>query len=191
MTTPIVLTVCLGNICRSPTAEAALREAADEAGFDIEVRSGGTGSWHVGNPPDRRMRQAAGAEDLTLTGTAEQVDAAALKAADLVLAMDRSNLRDLQRLAAAADVTTPIRLFREFDPRASDDLDVPDPYYGGADGFVEVVDIARRTAREVVAKLVSGELPGDLDGDGGGSDTDRDRDDTHLDRNGSSGGDPA
>jgi protein-tyrosine phosphatase len=163
MTTPIVLTVCLGNICRSPTAEAALREAADEAGLDIEVRSGGTGSWHVGKPPDRRMRQAAGAQDLQLTGTAEQVDAAALKAADLVLAMDRSNLRDLQSLAAAADVITPIRLFREFDPRAGDDLDVPDPYYGGPDGFVEVVDIARRTAREVVARLASGELPGDLD----------------------------
>ena len=164
MTAPIVLTVCLGNICRSPTAEAALREAADEAGLDIEVRSGGTGSWHLGNPPDRRMRQAAGAEDLQLTGTAEQVDAAALRAADLVLAMDRSNLRDLQRLAAAADVTIPIRLFREFDPRAGDDLDVPDPYYGGPDSFVEVVDIARRTAREVVTKLASGELPGNLDG---------------------------
>ncbi|TVR34127.1 MAG: low molecular weight phosphotyrosine protein phosphatase [Nitriliruptor sp.] len=170
MTAPIVLTVCLGNICRSPTAEAALREAADEAGLDIEVRSGGTGSWHVGNPPDRRMRQAAGAEDLQLTGTAEQVDAAALRAADLVLAMDRSNLRDLQRLAAAADVTTPIRLFREFDPRAGDDLDVPDPYDGGPDGFVEVVDIARRTAREVVTKLASGELPGNLDGAGSDDD---------------------
>ena len=174
MTTPIVLTVCLGNICRSPTAEAALREAADEAGLDIEVRSGGTGSWHLGNPPDRRMRQAAGAEDLQLTGTAEQVDAAALRAADLVLAMDRSNLRDLQRLAAAADVTTPIRLLREFDPRAGDDLDVPDPYYGGPDSFVEVVDIARRTAREVVTRLASGELPGNLDGagsdDNGGAD---------------------
>ncbi len=165
MGTPTVLTVCLGNICRSPTAEAALREAAADAGLDLQVRSAGTGSWHLGSPPDRRMRQAAGAEDLQLTGTAEQVDAAALQAADLVLAMDRSNLRDLQSLAAAADVTTPIRLFREFDPRAGDELDVPDPYDGGPDGFVDVVDIARRTAREVVARLASGELPGTIDGD--------------------------
>lgn len=170
MTTPIVLTVCLGNICRSPTAEAALRAAADEAGLDIEVRSAGTGSWHLGSPPDRRMRQAAGAEDLHLSGIAEQVDAAALQAADLVLAMDRSNLRDLQSLAAAADVTTPIRLFREFDPRAGDDLDVADPYGGGPDGFVEVVDIARRTAREVVTRLADGQLPGTIDVDHDGDD---------------------
>jgi protein-tyrosine phosphatase len=154
---PVVLTVCLGNICRSPTAEAALREAAAEAGADLEVRSAGTGDWHVGGPPDARMRAAAAEVGLDVTGVAAQVDADALRDADLVLAMDRSNLAALQRLALLADVTTPIRLFREFDPAADGQLEVPDPYYGGPEGFAEVVRIARRTAREVVAHLTAGD----------------------------------
>ncbi len=150
---PVVLAVCLGNICRSPTAAAALREAADCAGVGLEVRSAGTGRWHVGDPPDARMRRAAAQQGLTLTGVAEQVDADALAEADLVLAMDRGNLADLQQLADRAGVDTPIRLYREFDPDARDDLEVPDPYYGGPDGFVEVVELARRAARGVVDHL--------------------------------------
>lgn len=153
---PVVLAVCLGNICRSPTAEAALREAADQADLDVEVRSGGTGSWHVGAPPDDRMTHAAAEVGLALGGAAAQVEAADLDDADLVLAMDRSNLADLRRMADAAGVTTPIRLFREFDPEADGDLDVPDPYYGGPEGFADVVTMVRRTAREVVAHLASG-----------------------------------
>ncbi|GEM_PF-55462 len=151
-----VLTVCLGNICRSPTAEAAIREAAAEMGLHLDVRSAGTGGWHVGAPPDARMRAAAEEVGLTLDGAAEKVDAHMLEEADLVLAMDRSNLRDLERLAAAEDITTPIRLFREFDPDPGDG-EVPDPYYGGPDGFTEVVAIVRRTAREVVRRLAEGE----------------------------------
>jgi hypothetical protein len=92
---------------------------------------------------------------------AAQVDADALREADLVLAMDRSNLAALERLALLADVTTPIRLFREFDPDADGQLEVPDPYYGGAEGFAEVVRIARRAAREVVAHLAGGARPQD------------------------------
>jgi protein-tyrosine phosphatase len=163
---PVVLTVCLGNICRSPTAEAALREAAADAGVELDVRSAGTGDWHVGGPPDARMRSAAAAVGLELTGVAAQVDADALREADLVLAMDRSNLATLERLALLADVTTPIRLYREFDPDADGQLEVPDPYYGGPEGFAEVVRIARRTAREVVAHLAGGARPQD---DGGGT----------------------
>jgi protein-tyrosine phosphatase len=158
---PLVLTVCLGNICRSPTAEAALREAAADAGFDLEVRSAGTGDWHVGNPPDPRMRAAAAAVGLELAGTAMQVDADDLREADLVLAMDRSNLRTLERIARLADIDTPIRLYREFDPAADGDLEVPDPYYGGPDGFSEVVAIVRRTARNVVAHLDAGHSEAD------------------------------
>ncbi|TVS18057.1 MAG: low molecular weight phosphotyrosine protein phosphatase [Gammaproteobacteria bacterium] len=158
MTRPIVLAVCLGNICRSPTAEAALREAADELGVELDVRSAGTGDWHVGHPPDPRMREAAAAQGLSLSGTAEQVDAASLDASHLVLAMDRSNLADLQRLAHVAQVSTDIRLFRDFDPEAGGDADVPDPYYGGPDGFVEVVRMVRRTSRQVVELIASGEL---------------------------------
>lgn len=154
MSTPTVLAVCLGNICRSPTAEAALREAAAHEGLELTVRSAGTGGWHVGAPPDRRMQAAAAEFDLHLDGTAKQVDASMLADADLVLAMDRSNLRDLERIAAHAGVDTPIQLFRDFDPEP-DDGEVPDPYYGGPDGFVEVVEIVRRTAREVVRHLAT------------------------------------
>lgn len=154
----VILAVCLGNICRSPTAEAALREAAQEAGLPLDIRSAGTGDWHIGAPPDERMRAAAAAEGLALTGTGAQVDAAALAAADLVLAMDASNLRDLQQMAAEAGIETPIRLFREFDPQADGDptqLDVPDPYYGGPEGFTAVVRMVRRTARALVAELMA------------------------------------
>lgn len=162
---PVVLAVCLGNICRSPTAEAALRDAAVRSGVELDVRSAGTGAWHVGNPPDARMTEAAAEVGLELSGAAAQVDAADLDDADLVLAMDRSNLAELRRMADAAGVATPIRLFREFDPQADGDLDVPDPYYGGPGGFDEVVAIVRRTAAEVVAHVA--ELHG-VTADGGG-----------------------
>ena len=159
MTRPfVVLTVCLGNICRSPTAEAALLEAARDADLPLEVRSAGTGSWHVGHPPDTRMLAAAEQAGLQLRGTAAQVVADDLEDADLVLAMDVSNLRDLQRMAETAGTTTPIRRFREFDPEADGDLDVPDPYHGGEEGFVEVVSMCRRAPREVIAWLAGGGL---------------------------------
>lgn len=170
---PVVLTVCLGNICRSPTAAAAVREAADAAGIEVEVHSAGTGSWHLGEPPDARMRRAADAAGLTLDGVAQLADAEAIDAADLVLAMDRQNLADLERIAADAGLSTPIRLFRSYDPQvagvgaspgagpARDDLEVPDPYYGGADGFAEVVALCRAAAQGVVASLVAQGVPGE------------------------------
>lgn len=153
-----VLVVCMGNICRSPTGEAALVEAARELGLPLEVASAGTGDWHVGHPPDPRMVDAASAVGLELSGTAELVDAQRLEAADLVLAMDAANLRDLERLAGSTGITTPIRRFREFDPEAHGDLDVADPYHGGPDGFADVVATCRRTARALVGILL--EEPG-------------------------------
>lgn len=164
-----ILTVCLGNICRSPTAEAALVEAAAEAGVDLEVASAGTGDWHLGQPPNPQMRSAASAVGLELRGTAQQVDPELLDWADLVLVMDRSNRTDVTRIAEAAGVTTPIVLFRRFDPGAEDrDTDrsdeVPDPYGGAVEGFEEVVRISRRTARAIV-----GGWPDILDAPDGGT----------------------
>jgi protein-tyrosine phosphatase len=156
---PVVLTVCLGNICRSPTAEAALREAAERVDFELTVRSAGTGDWHVGSPPDQRMTRAAADEGLHLSGVGDQVTPDHLADADLVLAMDRANLADLRDLADRAGVDAPIRLFREFDPEADDDFDVPDPYYGGPDGFAAVVRMVRRTAPAVVEHLRSHHRP--------------------------------
>ncbi len=153
---PTILTVCAGNICRSPTAEAALREAAARAAVAIKVRSAGTGSWHVGAPPDARMRAAAVEVGLDLDGEAARVSASDLDDADLVVAMDRANLADLERLAAAAGVDTPIILFRDLDPEAGPGAEVPDPYYGGQEGFTEVVTLCRRTADHLVAALANG-----------------------------------
>jgi protein-tyrosine phosphatase len=152
---PVVLTVCLGNICRSPTAEAAIRAEAAARGVAVEVRSAGTGGWHVGAPPDRRMTAAAAEVGLELSGAAAQLTPEDLEAADLVVVMDRSNLADVQRLAAQAGVEAEVRLYRSFDPEAGSDLEVPDPYYGGPDGFVEVVAMARRAARGLVDHLAA------------------------------------
>ncbi len=159
-----LLTVCLGNICRSPTAEAALLEAAARAGIEVEVSSAGTGSWHVGEPADPRMRAAAERAGLALAGVAAQVDAAALRSADLVLVMDATNLADVERLAAGDGCTTPIRRFRSFDPEAAGSLDVPDPYDGVEQGFVEVVAMCRRAAATIVEQLAAGVDPADLEG---------------------------
>jgi len=168
-----VLTVCLGNICRSPTAEAALVEAAAAVGLPMDVASAGTGDWHVGAPPDTRMRQAATALGLELRGRAEQVSVERLRWADLVLVMDRSNLADVQELLRRAGLTTRVPLFRSFDPavdaavvRTDDGRlavvvgpdrryapdEVPDPYSGGPDDFTAVVEICRRTAAAIVAR---------------------------------------
>ncbi|MFO7778469.1 MAG: low molecular weight protein-tyrosine-phosphatase [Nitriliruptoraceae bacterium] len=157
-----ILTVCLGNICRSPTAEAAIRQAADDAGVALTVRSAGTGSWHLGAPPDARMRAAGAEVGLGIDGVAARVEADAMTEADLILAMDRSNLAELQRVAASDDIDTPIVLFREFDPDAAPGAEVPDPYYGGADGFAEVVAICRRTAGTLVDALADGGVAGAL-----------------------------
>ncbi len=148
MTTRI-LTVCLGNICRSPVAQAAIREAAAEAGLDVEVDSAGTGAYHVGNPPDERMVAAGRDAGLVVDGQARKVAAADLSSYDLVLAMDRENLHDLQALAEREGATATIRLFRTFDPDTDGD-EVPDPYYGGDDGFRQVVAMTRPAAAGVM-----------------------------------------
>ncbi len=150
-----LLTVCLGNICRSPTAQAAILEAAAEAGLDLEVDSAGTGDWHIGELPDERMRTAAAAAGLTLDSRGRQVEAADLERYDLVLPMDRDNLRVLESMAGdgSRGDEARIELFRTWDPQADGDLEVPDPYYGGGDGFTEVVEICRRTAAALVQDL--------------------------------------
>lgn len=148
-----ILVVCLGNVCRSPTAEAALRHALEAAGLGdrVVVDSAGTGDWNLGKAPDHRMVAAAAAEGITLGGRARRVVAAELRDADLVLAMDRQNLADL-RAMADPDVRDRIRLLRDFEPGAAG-TDVPDPYYGGSEGFAEVVAIVRRATDGVVAHV--------------------------------------
>jgi protein-tyrosine phosphatase len=146
-----VLAVCLGNICRSPAAEAAIREAAAAAGVVVEVDSAGTGSWHIGEPPNPRMVAAAAAKGLRIAGIARQVTEEDFHRHDLIVAMDRQNLTDLERMRPARSLAE-VRLFRSFDP-AADDPEVPDPYHGPDEGFDTVVDMVRSAAAGLAADL--------------------------------------
>jgi protein-tyrosine phosphatase len=156
-----VLFVCLGNICRSPTAEAVMRGLVRKAGLegDIHVESAGTGSWHVGEPPDPRSAQAAALRGVEMTGTARQVRAADFGDFDLILAMDRANRDALHDLAPDDDARARVRLLREFDPAsaAAGDLDVPDPYFGETGGFDHVLDLVEAACRGLLGELRSGD----------------------------------
>jgi protein-tyrosine phosphatase len=156
-----VLFVCLGNICRSPTAEAVMRGLVREAGLEDEIRveSAGTGAWHVGDPPDPRSARAAALRGVEVTGAARQVRTADFGDFDLLLAMDRSNRDALHALAPNGDARGRVRLLREFDPAsaAAGDLDVPDPYFGGAHGFHHVLDLVEAACRGLLDELRSGD----------------------------------
>jgi protein-tyrosine phosphatase len=130
--------VCTGNICRSPTAALVFAEHLRRAGLDgaVEVSSAGLGTWHVGEPIDERAGALLARHGYLLQHVAAQVDAEHL-AADLLLAMDCGHQKALRRLV---DDPQRVRLLRAFDPAArGGDLEVPDPYYGGPDGFEEVL----------------------------------------------------
>lgn len=151
-----IVLVCLGNICRSPIAEVVLTEKIAQAGLDarVEVESAGTGGWHVGEPMDRRAATVLAAAGYDGSAhRAAQFEAHWHDEYDLVLAMDQGNHDDLTDLAADGS-TERIRLFRDFDPRATPrDRDVPDPYYGGEDGFSHVLATVERTSDAIVAAL--------------------------------------
>ncbi len=121
----------------------------------IDVDSAGTGAWHIGEPPDRRMRQTAARRGYSLDSLrARQLAAGDLETFDLILAMDRENLSDIRRLDATGRHGAKIRLFREFDPDG-EGLDVPDPYWSGEDGFDEVLTMVERTAAVLIDHLSS------------------------------------
>jgi protein-tyrosine phosphatase len=158
-----LLFVCLGNICRSPTAEGVMRALVTEAGAGdrFELDSAGTGAWHVGSPPDARASAAAGERGVELSGRARQVRGGDFGEFDLILAMDRANLRDLRELAPDVEAREKVRMLREFDPASasSGDLDVPDPYYGSGDGFAEVFDLVRAACAGLLAEIEAGRAP--------------------------------
>ena len=149
-----ILFVCLGNICRSPTAEAVLRElAAREAPeLTLEVDSAGTAEYHVGQPPDPRTRAAAARRGYDLSALrARTVESTDFERFDLILAMDRDNLKALRR-RAPSHTHERLRLFLEFSPDAAPE-DVPDPYYGGPNGFEEVLDLVEAATRGLLKHL--------------------------------------
>jgi protein-tyrosine phosphatase len=158
-----LLFVCLGNICRSPTAEGVMRTLVAQAGLEdsIELDSAGTGAWHVGSPPDERATAEAHARGVALEGSARQVRTSDFKDFDLLIAMDSANLRDLRALAHGDEERAKVRLLREFDPAStgSGDLDVPDPYYGAGDGFAKVFDLVHAACEGLLSQIQGGEIP--------------------------------
>jgi len=172
--------VCLGNICRSPTAEAVMRHLVRQAGLEdrIEIESAGTGDWHVGETRDRRSREVGERRGIPLAGRARQFVPADFARFDHVLAMDGKNLADLQAMAPDEASRKKVRLLRSFDPGAVQgfpdppamttlgeadssrrdrqdpkDLDVPDPYYGGAAGFDHVFDVCQAACEGLLAEV--------------------------------------
>jgi protein-tyrosine phosphatase len=147
----------MGNICRSPTAEGVMRHLLREQGLEEEIviDSAGTGAWHVGNPPDRRATAAARARGIVLEGAARQVRPSDFEEYDLLLVADRENLADLRAIAPDDAAREKVRLLREFDPDSAGapDLDVPDPYYGGPDGFEDVLDLVEAACRGLLAEV--------------------------------------
>ena len=149
--------VCTGNICRSPMAEKVFVHELERAGLADRVRvtSAGTGDWHVGSAPDERSTAAAAARGIRLEGAARQVTAGDFGDWDLLIAMDRANQRELERLAPDDEARAKVSLLREYDPLsvAEGDLEVPDPYYGGEDGFEHVLEVVERACRALLDEI--------------------------------------
>ena len=137
-----LLFVCLGNICRSPAAEGVMRRVISEAGLGdlVLIDSAGTAGWHTGKRADQRMMKAASARGFELTSFARQVRDADLGEYDLILVMDRSNHQDLRAFDRDALHAAKVRLFCEFCSQ-HEESEVPDPYYGGPEGFDKVLDL--------------------------------------------------
>ncbi len=147
--------VCLGNICRSPTAEGVMHSMLQKSGWSevIELDSAGTGAWHTGERADARSRATAAKRGYELASTARQFLRRDFERFDYVLAMDRSNRDVLLRMARNADERDKVHLFRSFDSEAVVGAEVPDPYYGGDRGFEEVLDICERACRGLLQHL--------------------------------------
>ncbi len=159
--------VCLGNICRSPTAAVVMTEKLTDAGLArrVLVRSAGTGDWHLGEQMDRRA-----AATLTAHGydpsehRATQFDATWLEEHDLVLVMDQINARDVRAMVRDESDTARIMMFRAFDPVSDDTLDVPDPWYSGDNSFAVVLAMVERTCDTLIGALADRLGPPEPDG---------------------------
>lgn len=150
--------VCLGNICRSPTAEGIFRHLVDLHGLtdQFKIDSAGTAAWHVGKSPDARSTAAAARRGIRMAGAARQFVAADFERFDLVVAMDADNHAALSRLASTDDARSRLHMMRDFDPDSPPGASVPDPYYGGSRGFEDVLDICQRACEGLLASLQDG-----------------------------------
>ena len=143
MPTPCkLLFVCLGNICRSPSAENIMNHLIEQTGLEGQIicDSAGTGGYHIGATPDRRMAAAAKRRSIILKGQARQFQKADFVEFDLILAMDRDNYQDILSLDPAGKYQDKVKLMCDF-ATAHREQEVPDPYYGGTEGFNQVIDL--------------------------------------------------
>lgn len=155
-----LLFVCLGNICRSPSAENIMNHLIEQRQLSGQIvcDSAGTASYHIGSAPDRRMNTAAQRRGLTLTGSARQFTAADFEEFDLILAMDNSNYQDILSLLPGDRPNSPgryadkVKLMCDF-CRTHSDSEVPDPYYGGEAGFDYVIDLLFDACEGLLATL--------------------------------------
>ncbi|MEV5987303.1 low molecular weight protein-tyrosine-phosphatase [Streptomyces sp. NPDC052051] len=147
--------VCTGNICRSPMAESVFRARIEEAGLDglVEVDSAGTDGWHAGEGADPRTVAVLEANGYAGDHTARQFDPSWFSRLDLVIALDSGHLKALRRLAPGPEGAAKVRLLRSYDPAAHEDLDVPDPYYGGTDGFEECLEMVEAASTGLLAAV--------------------------------------
>ncbi|HNQ13650.1 MAG TPA: low molecular weight protein-tyrosine-phosphatase [Bacteroidia bacterium] len=148
-----ILMVCLGNICRSPIAQGVFENLSKKLGFDAVVDSAGTGAWHVGEAPDRRAVQTAKNRGIDISKQrARQFNVNDFDAFDLILAMDQSNERDIRNMARDAQDLSKVNLFLRM-AQHNEELSVPDPYYGGPDGFEEVFDLIEAASEAIIKNL--------------------------------------
>ncbi|MET0792997.1 MAG: low molecular weight protein-tyrosine-phosphatase [Polyangiaceae bacterium] len=147
--------MCLGNICRSPTAEGVFRFLVSEAGLEerFEIDSAGTAGYHSGEPPDRRARAAGERAGIPITGRARQFLVGDFARFERVIAMDASNASDLRRIAPSPEQSAKIRLLRSFDPAAAPNAPIPDPYYGAESGFDDVLELCRTACEHLLQEL--------------------------------------
>lgn len=150
-----VLFVCLGNICRSPLAQGILEKKIKEKGLSdkIQVDSSGTSKYHIGEPPDSRTLANAKENDLILDHQARQFGKKDFRDFDYILAMDAANLENIQKLDQTKEFEDKVMLMRVFDDQAKN-ADVPDPYFGGEEGFQNVYDILERSVSNFLDWLI-------------------------------------
>ncbi len=152
-----VLFVCLGNICRSPTAHGVFQHRVKQLGLDkkIEVDSAGTGSWHIGKAPDNRTSRTAQLRGYDLTALrARQVSEADFYVFDYILAMDKANLSELKAIEPE-DFRGELRLFLDFTDTDIEHAEVPDPYYGSGDGFERVLDMVENASEGLLNRIIA------------------------------------
>ena len=147
--------VCLGNICRSPLARAVMEHIVSENRSKERylIDSSGTGAWHIGETADPRIHRVGEKHGIRITHSAKQFRSENLHDFDLIFAMDESNRNSIASMSSEKYLLKKLHLFRSFDPMSKGNLDVPDPYYGGMEGFEEIFRIIDRTCRELFRRI--------------------------------------